>query len=118
MVAFEFPYPPSVNTYYRANGNRRFITKKGMEFKGVVADEVSKLNLGTFTKGIEVFVTLFPPDKRRRDVDNPLKALLDAMQDAGVYEDDSLINRLTIEKRSVVKGGKCCVVILEDKSVQ
>lgn len=113
MIAFEFPYPPSVNTYYRANGPRRFITKRGINFRATVGEVVSGLNQDTLSHEIEVVVCLYPPDKRRRDVDNPMKALLDAMEHAGVYEDDSQIRKLTIERRAVVKGGKCCVVILK-----
>lgn len=45
-----------------------------------------------------VDIRLVPPDRRRRDVDNSLKALLDAMQFGGVYHDDSQIVRLTVEK--------------------
>lgn len=30
------------------------------------------------------------PDKRRRDTHNALKALLDALEDGGIYEDDKL----------------------------
>lgn len=112
MIAFEFSYPPSVNTYYRANGNRRFITKRGVDFRVEVSDRVDALNLPTLAQELEVFVALYPPDKRRRDVDNGMKALLDAMEHAGVYQDDSQIKMLTIDMRNSIKGGKCCVVII------
>lgn len=37
-----------------------------------------------------------PPDRRARDLDNILKALLDALAHAGVYADDSEIDELHI----------------------
>jgi len=113
VISFEFPYPPSVNTYYRANGHRRFITKRGMDFRADVSGAVAKTHHEAIAQEMEVFVALYPPDKRRRDVDNPIKALLDAMEHAGVYEDDTLIKKLTIERCGIVKGGKCCVVIVK-----
>jgi crossover junction endodeoxyribonuclease RusA len=47
------------------------------------------------------------PDNRRRDLDNYLKAPLDALMSAGVYEDDSQIVDLRIywteEKGKTIK---------------
>jgi crossover junction endodeoxyribonuclease RusA len=40
-----------------------------------------------------------------------MKALLDALGHGGVYEDDGQIDRLEIERGSVVPGGKVVVRI-------
>jgi crossover junction endodeoxyribonuclease RusA len=58
-------------------------------------------------------VYLYPPDKRKRDVDNVLKPLLDALEHANVYENDSQIDKLYVERMEMVKGGYCDVVITE-----
>jgi crossover junction endodeoxyribonuclease RusA len=50
-------------------------------------------------------VVLFPPDRRDRDLDNYMKALLDAATHAGLWDDDSLIDQLAIYRGSVLKGG-------------
>ena len=42
----------------------------------------------------------FPPDRRRRDLDNLLKPALDALQHAGVYEDDSQVDWLVARRRA------------------
>jgi len=60
---------------------------------------------------LAMFIKIYPPDKRRRDIDNVLKALLDSLEHAGVYENDSQIFRLQIEKKEPIKGGKCFVKI-------
>lgn len=58
-------------------------------------------------------VTVFPPDRRRRDIDNVQKALLDALQHGGAFHDDNQIVRLTIERGDPVDGGKTIVSIRE-----
>lgn len=58
-----------------------------------------------------VDVVVHPPDRRRRDIDNVQKALLDALQHAGAYSDDSQIIRLSIERGRPVDGGKTIVQI-------
>ena len=51
--------------------------------------------------------------RRRRDIDNVQKALLDALQYEGVYLDDSQIVRLSIEKRGSIAAGKTRLRIRE-----
>jgi len=58
-----------------------------------------------------VHVALFPPDKRKRDVDNVLKALLDACEHAGCYESDSQIDELHIVRQEMRTGGGCTILI-------
>ena len=43
---------------------------------------------------------------RRRDLDNIQKPVLDALEHAGVYEDDSQIDLLVTRRRPVTKPGR------------
>jgi crossover junction endodeoxyribonuclease RusA len=61
---------------------------------------------------LAVHITACPPDNRRRDLDNLLKATLDAMQHAGLYDDDSQIDSLKITRGPVEKPG-CLRITLE-----
>jgi len=53
------------------------------------------------------------PDKRRRDLDNLPKALLDGLTHSGIWDDDSQIDDLRIMRGEIVKGGSVTVVIDE-----
>lgn len=58
-------------------------------------------------------ILAFPPDRRRRDLDNILKATLDSLTHAAVIEDDCQFDRISIERRSLVQGGKLEIMISE-----
>ena len=89
------PWPPTVNTYWRAVNGRNILSKKARQYKKDAALFLNRVNL----KGdLIVTIECHMPDKRRRDLDNLLKPLLDVMGDAGVYEDDSQICDLRIFK--------------------
>jgi crossover junction endodeoxyribonuclease RusA len=55
------------------------------------------------------------PDRYRRDLDNVCKAMLDALGHAGVYQDDSQIDRLEIVRGAVRAPGAAVVMIEEIK---
>jgi crossover junction endodeoxyribonuclease RusA len=90
------PWPPSVNHYYRHVGPRVLISKDGRRYREAVAGIARRAAIPTFRVPVEVDIDLLPPDSRRRDADNSLKCTLDSLTHAGVYEDDSLVRRLTV----------------------
>ena len=98
MLRLTLPFPPSVNRYWRHVGNRVLVSREGREFRSVVRGLMKEQKVKSHEGDLIVDIRLIPVDRRRRDVDNSLKALLDAMQDGGAYEDDSQIVRLTVEK--------------------
>jgi crossover junction endodeoxyribonuclease RusA len=105
VVRLEFPWPPSVNHYWRWFRNRCFISAEGVKFR----EHVCALSIdakGSFINNerLKVHIDAYPPDRRKRDLDNVLKALLDSIQHAGVYEDDNQIDLLTIKRSSALEG--------------
>lgn len=115
MATFFFPYPPSINTYWGFQGHRRYLTPKAVAFKAAVAHGVNQLPDRFYSSRLELVVHLFPPDKRTRDIDNVLKPLLDAMVQAGLFEDDSQVDKLSIERMRQTKGGAVAVTITNRK---
>jgi Holliday junction resolvase RusA-like endonuclease len=45
------------------------------------------------------------------DIDNCCKSILDALQDAGLYNDDKQVYRLAIERKEIVSGGGVIVKV-------
>ena len=113
MLSLLLPYPPSVNTYWGFQGSRRFLTKKAVLFKSEVllrfADSKHK---GFGVARLDIDIILFPPDKRRRDIDNVIKSLLDSLS-GSAFDDDCQIDRLVVTRSEVLKGGACIVDIKE-----
>lgn len=52
---------------------------------------------------------MYPPDNRKRDLDNALKVLLDSFERAGVYENDSQIKEIHATMMPALKPGKVVV---------
>ena len=114
-IVLYVPFPPTINSYYKMTRmGQRYLDKSVREFRDTVAESVNqqcpglKLDVPLF---MEVY--LFMPDRRKRDVDNYMKGLLDALTEAGLWEDDSLVDQLHIYRGEVVKGGLVRVEISE-----
>lgn len=108
---FDLPYPPSVNHYWRRVGARTLISRAGRAFRERVCSLLAARRIEPLGGPLAVQIDVFPPDHRRRDIDNLQKALLDALEHGGAYHDDSQIVSLTITKREVVPEGRTRVSI-------
>ena len=113
MIEIELPFPPSVNHYYRRVGPRTLLSREGRRYREEVAAIVAGLVLRPLAGPIEAEVLVFPPDRRRRDLDNLQKAIFDSLQHAGVYKDDSQIAKITMERADPTPGGMILARIAE-----
>jgi len=112
-VHIELDFPPTVNSYYTKTQRGIYISKRGRVFRDRCAESCVQQNAYglNLDERLTLDVVLYPPDRRIRDLDNYMKALLDAFTQAKVWEDDSLIDNLNIHRGKLVKGGKCAVRI-------
>jgi crossover junction endodeoxyribonuclease RusA len=128
MMEIVLPWPPSVNHYKRIG--RTIATKNGKMYQQRVNTNetkkfyydvwliikswsvVNRKNL-PLESTISLSVHLHVPDKRKRDIDGPIKVLLDSLQRGGLIKDDYQISRLLIERMDIIDQGKVVVKIEE-----
>ncbi len=115
MPTFDLPWPPSTNRYWRKWQNRMVMGKDGRDYRDKV--KAGMVIHRTLYGRLSVRVEAYPPDRRTRDLDNVLKALLDAMEHAGAYHNDSQIDRITIERKEVETPGRVRVTYWDETCV-
>jgi crossover junction endodeoxyribonuclease RusA len=132
MVILELPFPPTANTYYRTvrMGKlcRVILSNRGRKYKEEVAREVSTIQNDNATRWeclpflpsdrLRVDIKLYAPTRRKYDIDNRIKALLDALAFAVVFPDDEAVDEITVTRQEIIKGGKVIVELqkIKDKT--
>lgn len=101
---FDLPWPPSVNRYYRHVGPRVLISRDGRKYRMMVVSRLGGLH-PKMAGGLAFTAECYPPDRRRRDLDNLLKSLQDSIVHAGVMGDDSQIKLLRLEMKEPIPEG-------------
>lgn len=99
-IVFPFKVLSKPNSYRR--GKNSFYTPKSIKeqekaMHSIVVQSCVDGNWICLTEGCRVTVVFEYKDYRRRDIDNPLKSLFDAMNSV-VFKDDSLISELHVLK--------------------
>lgn len=89
MVAeLHLPYPPSANRLWRRSGRR---IHKGAEYANWLVDAgftaIKQRQPGIVGK-YKISINAVRPDKRRRDLDNIIKAISDLVKSVGIIDDD------------------------------
>lgn len=121
-IYYELPWPPSVNHYWieravpSGKGYYRIMKSvgpKGKKFREDVEEIVGDVE-PMRGNSVSVHIDAYPPDRRKRDIDNIFKATLDAMEHAGVYENDNQIKYLSATKHDKVQGGKMKIYLKEE----
>ena len=113
---FAVPWPPSVNRYWRhptrgALAGRTLISEEGRDYRRLIKQLALVHRWPAHSGRLSVRLDAAPPDKRRRDLDNICKALLDALVHAGVMADDELIDELHIIRLPSAAPGSVSVTI-------
>ena len=121
-LTLTLPWPPSVNAYWteRVISGRiiKFVGQKGKIFKHLVREQLQP-HLDHceehFDKDARISLQIIvrPPDRRKRDIDNLQKAILDALEDGGAFENDEQVDEIHIkrDKDDIIKGGEIIVTI-------
>jgi len=114
MIKLSIPFPPSLNHYYIHASKQNVIGSKGITYRNDVYYAVrTKKPKEPLTERLSVTIHAIMPDKRKRDLDNILKAALDSLQNAGIYVDDCQIDELSVIRGPVQKPGRLKIEIRE-----
>lgn len=98
------PWPPSVNRYYRNVSGVTKISAEGRAYRTAVVNLLAESRTPPMAGTVAVDIEAFMPDRRRRDLDNLLKGLLDALTHAGLWLDDSQVADLRIRRAPTIGG--------------
>lgn len=116
MIELQLPFPPSVNSMWRTPrsgplAGRTMLSEDGRRYRRAVADAVLVARAGRqLRQRLAVTIEARMPDRRKRDLDNLPKAVLDGLTHAGVWLDDGQIDDLRVW-RSDRMGGVVLVTI-------
>lgn len=127
MILLDLPIPPSMNSYWRRGPNRSraagpgatvtHVTKEGRQFrKDVSAAWIAQRNRTPLAGPLVVRGWIWF-ERRGCDTDNRIKPLLDALEAAGVFENDVQVAALEPFRRmdQTMKPGAMIVQIEHDR---
>jgi crossover junction endodeoxyribonuclease RusA len=104
------PFPPSINRYWKQRRGRVVKSDEGRRYCTLAAWAARDARVGEPMEGeVRVLFSVFPPDRRKRDLDNLHKVLLDALEAGGVFRDDTQVAELETRRGASAKPG--CVVV-------
>lgn len=108
------PWPPSVNRYWRHVGGKTLLSAQGRAYSaracaGLVQQKPQEF--ARFDAPVAATLHFHEPDRRKRDLDNCLKAIFDCLTKAGVWKDDSLVHEFHAFRAAIVKDGLVEVAI-------
>lgn len=89
--------PPSANSIWRAVGGRVLKSRDYRSWLTAAAYLLRAQAKGRIEGPYALHVEFCPPDRRKRDLDNRIKALSDAITEAGLVEDDCHCQRIKAE---------------------
>ena len=92
--------PISYYVYLSQNRYRKYITKRGREYKDIIENElVTYMEDKTIlTEDVSVSIEFYHNNRRKNDLDNYCKPILDFMSNI-VYVDDKQITQLHLHKK-------------------
>ena len=104
-------FPPSVNNYWLSNGKYRYLSPRARSFRQYVIDSMPK-NWTPFLGRLKLFIELYPSSRRQLDIDNFNKSLMDSLEHAGAYINDSQVDELIVVRKNVIpKTGKVIITL-------
>lgn len=114
MTRIELPFPPSLNNCFEnlPRGGR----KTTQRYRDWICEALWMLQSQKPAKhlsGVSVTIGFVAPDKRKRDVDNLLKPVLDLLVTGQVIKDDSNKYVMSVTGKWLPSGPACVVLVTD-----
>ena len=111
VCAFSMPYPPSVNGMYNRSPHGVFVKEKVKQYKKEVYFTLRNKIICFEDASVFLDISIYPPDKRERDIDNILKVTFDCIQLLTIVNRDSQIQDLAVHRKFVIEKGRIDLII-------
>jgi crossover junction endodeoxyribonuclease RusA len=116
MITLHLPWPPPSNNLYPSSGGKRILSQRGRlyqsDFRIALARQLARSE-PTIAGRVGYRARFMPPDRRKRDLSNLLKALEDNLTKCQVWGDDSQVDDGHFTRGPIVKGGRVEIEIWE-----
>ena len=110
MIRYALPYPPSVNNLFANGKSGRYRTDAYARWAEQAGFSIMEQGRQKLRGPVSLSIALVKPDRRRRDLSNTIKAVEDLLVSMAVIEDDSLVQRISIQW---VGSGEPCTVLIQ-----
>ena len=108
MVLLDLPLPPSLNRLWRSNRGRVHRAPRYLSWLKAAGWEQRPARIDG---PVRISIAAGRPDRRKRDIDNLLKAVLDLVTKHGVIQDDAQVVSLTSSWSEDVAGGRITIEV-------
>ena len=123
-IKLDLPWPVSANGYWQPVGKRLVKTKQARDYISKVTldwmEARAEHGLKPFKNGTELAMAISAHYPKRKgpdaDLDNLTKVLIDALEVAGVYDNDNCLRHVQITRESGVPEGLVRVYLRPIKS--
>ena len=113
MTSFWIPWPPTSNTMFGLKGHHRFVSKTYADWKDAAGEHLMQQRPEKIEGPVWISLRLKAPTKRKWDIDNRVKPILDLLVTHQIIEDDnsSIVRRIDV--RAEDDGGPGAYITLE-----
>lgn len=115
-VVLTLPFPPSMNRLWRvpAGGGKPYRSDRYRTWIRAAGNELKAQRPGRVAGPFAIVVEIGRPDRRKRDADNALKAVLDLLEAHRVIDNDSLQRRTTVQWTEGIVGARVTVTAWDE----
>lgn len=111
MIVLDLPFPPSVNNMHTVVRGRKIVSKAYRGWKDEAAWAAKLAKVERMSGPVDIAIEIVAPDRRRRDCDNAIKPVVDALVSARLIDGDDARFVRKVSSEWVSVGPACRVTI-------